>query len=111
MNDAAFVVLWIGSLCGAICAVAAFVEFNSESSGAVYFAWVNVVGAIASALVGYLISLAFKAAAEMMRLIKRQAGLPVGGRFAFRCSVCQTQFPNASVEGCVCPDCGAKLEK
>jgi hypothetical protein len=98
---------------GVFCAVIGFfigVGFGalSSSDNAAYLAWTAVAGGVATFLVGYSISLIFNAAAEIIRLLKKQVGLPISGHFIFVCGECETLMINARQ---ICPGCGAKLEK
>lgn len=84
------------------------IGINSDSKNAAYIAWTIVIGSVAALLINYSISLLFNAAAEMIRLLKKQARVPFSGQFVYECGACKLQMENAR-EGC--PDCGAKFEK
>jgi DNA-directed RNA polymerase subunit RPC12/RpoP len=108
LDGAAGFVLGIGVICGLIGIIAAVVDLNADSKNAGYFACVFLVGGIATIVISYCTMLLLKAAAEIIRLLKKQAGLPISGHFSFECSECKTQM---SLEWRVCPKCGAKFEK
>jgi uncharacterized protein YjeT (DUF2065 family)/Zn finger protein HypA/HybF involved in hydrogenase expression len=94
----------IGVVIGII--VAVLFGSNSGSPNAPYFAWTIVIGSITSLVINYSISLVFNAAAEMIRLLKKQAGVPFSGQFIFQCSECKGTM-NDGLK--ICPGCGAKF--
>lgn len=107
LDNAAAGVFGIGLLSGGIGILAGLVEF-ARSDNASYFAWLTVIGGISAVASGYCISILFEAAAEIIRLLKKQAGLPVTGLFLYQCSVCQRQLTRTTA---FCPGCELQFEK
>jgi len=103
LDDAAFVWLGlgvIGFLVGVCAAFKAFGDLHEKGRLA-------LVGGIFAAAAGTLLWLALKAAAEIIRLLKKQSGLPISDYFVFECSECKTQMTGTREE---CPGCGAKFD-
>ena len=107
LDDAAIGIRGIGIVSGVIgIIIAAGVSITSDSQNAPYIAWTAGVGGVAVIVVTYLISLLFKAAAEMIRLLKKQANVPFAHQFIFECGECKARMGNTTK---VCPDCGAEF--
>jgi hypothetical protein len=103
LEDAAFVWLGlgvIGFLVGVSAAFKAFGDLHENGRWA-------LIGGIFAVAAGSLLWLALKAAAEIIRLLKKQSGLPISDYLVFECSECKTQMSGTREE---CPGCGAKFE-
>jgi uncharacterized membrane protein YeaQ/YmgE (transglycosylase-associated protein family) len=101
LDNAAYDVFALGIISAVIGILALIFNEGKDSGGA--------VGAIAAGLFGYVSSLLLKAAAEGIRLLKKQAGVPLSDRFNYECSECGTLM---EIKWEVCPNekCGAKFE-
>jgi hypothetical protein len=107
LDDAAIGIRGIGIVSGVIgIIIAVVIGSNSDSPNRAYFAWTAVLGAVGTLVVTSSISLLFNAAAEMIRLLKKQAGVPFAHRFIFECGECKARMGNTTK---VCPDCGAEF--
>jgi Zn finger protein HypA/HybF involved in hydrogenase expression len=68
-----------------------------------------VFGGLMSFFSGVVLSRLFKALAEMIRLMKKQAGLPVEGYAVFECGSCGQEMEQEE-DMCPNPKCGALLD-
>jgi hypothetical protein len=105
LDAAAFVWLGLGVIGFIVGLLAAIkIKASGDLNG---YRWFALFGGFFAVAAGSLLWLALKAAAEVIRLLKKQAGLPISDYLVFECSECKTQMTEAGDE---CPGCGAKFE-
>lgn len=102
LEDFCRVILWL-SVISAACLVFAFI--NEQRA-------VFVMAAVASIIQGIFFYIVFRAGAEVIRLLKKLAGLPFSGEISkpweiYHCSECQQSIDNYQSS---CPKCGAKFQ-
>jgi DNA-directed RNA polymerase subunit RPC12/RpoP len=102
LDDWADLFIGIGIL-GLIGGVVAAFAVGSDSLFWLFVA--SGIGIVVNAGVAYAL---LKGVAELIRLHKKQAGLPVSGYFIFECSECKTKLTGPREE---CPRCGLRLQK
>lgn len=100
--------LWIGIVGLAVSLLAAATSRTSNSG-------LYVAGGMIGLLQGIVAFYLFNGFAELLRILKRQNGIPYGGQillptpvYDMVCSECGSNAASSLNRGC--PDCGAKFE-